>query len=194
MPTFKITPADLHEANEILTTARTAKGSEKLDITCAQGEAVFTVTGREYIAPVGVERAGSARIPLATLAEMSRCAKTFGREPLLVTLTEGEVKIKTHSIKSEHIKLRKATPRPIDIPDDAPARDLLALEFIFNPKQIKDSELTSRLNDARNTLHSSLDRASGLEEFGIRREQLKLMVEQFLMNHAKTLRSVVKPQ
>jgi len=98
------------------------------------------------------------------------------------------------SISVEGITTRKMSDRPIDIPDNAPVRDILALHYLFTGAEIAESDLTARFLAANSQrLKAIQSAAETLEPFGIRCEVIETLVNEALKSHAEILRPMLCP-
>ena len=85
--------------------------------------------------------------------------------------------------------------RPIDIPDDAPVRDILALNYIFTKEEVVESDLTARFLAANSQRIKAIDSAAELlAPFGIPAEVLETLVREALKAHADNLRPILNPK
>jgi hypothetical protein len=85
--------------------------------------------------------------------------------------------------------------RPIDIPDDAPVRDILALKYIFSPEEVAESSLTARFLAANAERVKAIESSAELlAPFGIGMKKIEEVVQDALRGHADTLRPILSPK
>jgi hypothetical protein len=184
---FTISIAKLTQAARQLTRARETENEEPVDIVCTQDSVKFVVTGREFSCLADVSSLGAAQIPLDLLPRLRKAAATFDTDVRL-RVEDGRVRVNSMSISHPAIALKRMGGRMIDIPDDAPARDVLALQYLFTNTEIAESNLVGRVLAANSTLQKALDVAANLSEFGVTRDQLRALVQENLKLHAESLR------
>jgi hypothetical protein len=124
---FQITQEEFAKAARQMTRARTASPNEVVDLTCYPGSVRFLVTGREYTATALVQAKGLAQLPLNLLPKLRKVAGTFNEKPLRIRIENGKIRMNSMSLASGEITEKKINDRAIDIPDDAPVADILAL-------------------------------------------------------------------
>jgi hypothetical protein len=191
---FEITQDNLSKAARQMTKARTGAASEVVDLTCYRDNIKFVVTGREFTCPARVELKGMAQLPLDLLPKLRKVAATFGDKPVRIRIEDGRIRVNSMSIPVEGITTRKMSDRPIDIPDDAPVRDILALHFLFTGEEMVESDLTARFLAANSQRLKGIQSAADtLAPFGIRFNVIESLVNDALKNHAETLRPMLCP-
>ncbi|HXE07638.1 MAG TPA: hypothetical protein VN612_07065 [Acidobacteriaceae bacterium] len=182
-----ISKAKLNEATRQLTRARKSEHDELVDITCTHDSVKFVVTGREFSCLADVTSLGSAEIPLDLLPRLRKVAATFDTD-VRIRIEPGRVRVNSMSISHPAVALKRIGGRMIDIPDDAPAQDVLALQFLFTNTEIAESNLLGRVLEATSKLQKALDSATALEQFGVTRHQLRALVRENLKLHAESIR------
>jgi hypothetical protein len=191
---FEMSQDDLSKAARQMTKARTSVAKELVDLTCYRDNIKFIVTGREFTCPATVELKGMARLPLELLPRLRKVAATFGDKPVRIRIEDGRIRVNSMSISVEGITTRKMSDRPIDIPDDAPVRDILALHFLFTGEEMVESDLTARFLAANSQrLKGIQSAAETLAHFGISRDVIESLVNETLKAHAETLRPILRP-
>lgn len=189
---FTISQAKLSEAVTQLTKARSTESHELVDLICSPDSVRFVVTGRDFSCDAQVASVGAAQIPIAILPRVRKAAATFDGD-IRIRIEDGRLKVNSMSLAMPEIALKRLAGRLIDIPDDAPARDVLALHYLFTDTEIAESNLVGRVLEANSILQKALDQSTDLREFGVTREQLSLLVQENLKVNAEVLRKVVLP-
>ena len=134
------------------------------------------------------------RFPLAILPKLRKVASTFGDKPVRIRIENGRIRVNSMSISIPGITTKPMSDRPIDIPDDAPARDILALNYLFTKEEIVESDLTARFLAANSQRIKAIDSAAGtLSAFGITSGDIESLVNIALKSHAEKLRAMLKP-
>lgn len=191
---FEITQENLSKAARQMTKARTSTDTELVDLTCYRDNILFVVTGREFTCPAKVELKGMVRLPLDLLPRLRKLAATFGDKPARIRIEDGRIRVNSTSITIEGITTRKMSDRPIDIPDDAPVRDILGLHFLFSAKELAESDLTARFLAANSQrLKDIQSAAETLAPFGVSPAVVEALVNDSLKAHAETLRPMLRP-
>jgi hypothetical protein len=191
---FEISQDDLAKASRQMTKARTDNGKDEVDLTCYRETLKFVVTGREFTCPARVESRGMVRFPLAILPKLRKVASTFGDKPARIRIEDGRIRVNSMSISIPGITIRQMSDRPIDIPDDAPARDILALKYLFTKEEVAESDLTARFLAANSQRIKAIDSAADtLNAFGITSVDIESLVNIALKSHADTLRAMLRP-
>ncbi len=191
---FEITQDDLAKASRQMTKARTDDGKDEVDLTCYRETLKFVVTGREFTCPANVESRGMVRFPLAILPKLRKVASSFGDGPVRIRIEDGRIRVNSMSISIPGITIRQLSDRAIDIPDDAPARDILALNYLFTKEEIAESDLTARFLAANSQRIKAIDSAADtLKAFGIKNVDIESLVNIALKSHAEKLRAMLKP-
>ncbi len=191
---FEITQDNLAKASRQMTKARADTGKDEVDLTCYREALKFVVTGREFTCPAKVESKGMVRFPLAILPKLRKVASTFGDKPVRIRIENGRIRVNSMSISIPGITTKPMSDRPIDIPDDAPARDILALNYLFTKEEIVESDLTARFLAANSQRIKAIDSAAGtLSAFGITSGDIESLVNIALKSHAEKLRAMLKP-
>jgi hypothetical protein len=191
---FEITQENLSKAARQMTKARTSAANELVDLTCYRDDIKFVVTGREFTCPARVELKGMAQFPLDLLPRLRKVAATFGDKPARIRIEDGRIRVNSMSITVEAITTRKMSDRPIDIPDDAPVSDVLALHYLFTAAEIADSDLTARVLAAdSDRLKCIQSAASTLAHFCVPAVLVETLVNDALKAHAEALRPILLP-
>jgi hypothetical protein len=84
-------------------------------------------------------------------------AATFGDKPLRIRIEAGRIRVNSMSIVLDGVTTRKMSDRPIDIPDDASVRDILALQYVFTKEEVAESDLTARFLAANSERQKAAD-------------------------------------
>ena len=191
---FKISRAELSKASRLLSSVRTDDGSDLVDLTCYRDNVKFVVTGREVTCPASVEAVGAAQFPVTVMAKLGKLAATFNDESPRIRIEAGRIRINSAAVSMPEIMLRKVSDRPIDIPDDAPIRDILALRYLFSQEELVASDLAKRYLAAvsRKTKDIASVTAS-LAAYGIPADTVDALIRESLEAHAETLRAMLKP-
>ena len=192
---FEISQDNLAKASRQMTKARSDDGKDEVDLTCYRETLKFVVTGREFTCPARVESRGMVRFPLAILPKLRKIASSFGDKPARIRIEDGRIRVNSMSISIPGITTRPMSDRPIDIPDDAPARDILALNYLFTKEEIADSDLTARFLAAKSERIKAIESAAQwLLPVGIRPEVIEALVRDALKTHAEALRPFLNPR
>ncbi|HEY5331593.1 MAG TPA: hypothetical protein VIJ79_17065 [Acidobacteriaceae bacterium] len=141
---FKISQAEISKASRLLSKVRTDPGTDIVDITCYRENVKFVVTGREITCPALVESVGAAQFPVTLMAKLGKLAASFDDENPRIRIEVGRIRVNSAAVSMPGIILRKIADRPIDIPDDAPIRDILALRYLFTQEELVASDLAKR--------------------------------------------------
>jgi hypothetical protein len=191
---FEVSQDELAKAIRQMTKARTPSEHELVDLACYRDNIKFVVTGREFTCRATVELKGMARMPLAILPKLRKAAATFGDKPLRIRIDAGRIRVNSMSIALDGITTQKMSDRPIDIPDDASVRDILALKYVFTKEEVAESDLTARFLAANSARQKAVDRATeSLATFGISHDVIDSLVTQAIKAHAETLRPMLRP-
>jgi hypothetical protein len=191
---FTISQKDLAKASQMMTKARIGVRDELIELTCFGSNVRFLVTGRESTTSATVEATGQAQFPLSVLPMLRKAAATFDSASIRIRIENGRIRVNSMSISMPEIVISKITDRPIDIPDNAPARDILALKFLFSADEMAASDMANRYlaaNSAR--LKAIRSAADTLSPFGITGGDLESLVNIALKSHAERLRPMLKP-
>ena len=191
---FKIEKSDFRKASQLMTRARTSAADEIVVITCTRGNVRFLITGREDTCSAQVDTTGQAQLPATILPKLVKVAATFPEGKLRIRVGTGQIKINSMSFTSSEITVSEIMDRPIDIPDDAPVRDILALKFLFTPDEITASDLATRFLAANSQRAKAIESAASLlGDFGVPSETVEHIVEEALRSNAEQLRPMLKP-
>lgn len=191
---FEISQDELANASRQMTRARTSTATDYIDLTCYRDNIKFVVTGREFTCPAVVDLKGMARFPLSLLPKIRKSASSFGDKPARIRIEDGRIRVNSMSISLAGITAQKMNDRPIDIPDDASDRDILALNFLFTSGELADSDLTARFLAANSAREKAIDSAlNGLDKFGVPREVIAEAIRDALKSHAERLRPMLRP-
>jgi hypothetical protein len=191
---FEISQDEFAKVVRLLTKARTPSDNELVDLTCYRDNVKFVVTGRELTCRAAVELKGMTQLPLAILPKLRKVAATFGDKPLRIRIDAGRIRVNSMSIALDRITTQKMSDRPIDIPDDASVRDILALKFLFTMEEVAESDLTARFLAANSERLKAIARATeSLAAFAIPDDVIDTLVTQAIKAHAETLRSMLRP-
>jgi hypothetical protein len=190
---FEITQENLSKAARQMTKASISEASEHVDLTCYSDNIKFVVTGRELTCPARVELKGKAQFPLDLLPRLRKVAATFGDKPVRIRIEDGRVRVNSMSIAAEGITTQKMSDRPIDIPDDAPVRDIMALHYLFTRAEIAESDLTTRFLAANSERLKCIQSAARtLAPFGVPVETVESLANDALKSHAEALRPMLR--
>ena len=192
---FEITQQDFASAVRQMTKARTSDAEEQVDLTCTRESVRFVVTGRAFSCPAVVQARGMTRFPVDLLARLRTVASSFAPKPLRIRIDEGRVRVNSMSISVPNVKTKHLMDRPIDIPDDAPIRDMLALKYIFSPEEVAESDLTARFLAANAQRVKAIESSTELlAPFGVGMKKIEELVQDALRAHADTLRPMLSPK
>jgi hypothetical protein len=134
------------------------------------------------------------RFPIAILPKLRKVASSFGDKPVRIRIEDGRIRVNSMSISIPGITIRPMSDRAIDLPDDAPARDILALNYLFTKEEIAESNLTARFLAANSQRIKAIDSAAvSLNAFGITNVDIESLVNIALKSHAEKLRAMLKP-
>ena len=140
-----------------------------VDVTCSKNSAKFVVTGPDATAAAEIESTGQARFPLDLIPKLKKIAASFGSEAVRIRVENGPIRINSMSVSNPDITVSEINDRPIDIPDDAPILDIVALQFLFTSDELASSNLMERFVEADKTRIKALkSAASTLAPLGLR--------------------------
>jgi hypothetical protein len=186
---FLIAKTDLASALRQMLLGQQPTSDEMVDITAhAAGSAVFVITGRSVDVPAQVAELGTASAPASVLHRLKSILKTYKEDPLRIRITPGRVRVENTAISEPRIVLRNIASRIIDVPTNARDLDLLALPFLFTTEEISDSNLTTRVLNAQQSLSDSISwAASSLASLGVTSDEVRQLVESKIRAYAATL-------
>jgi hypothetical protein len=171
---------------------RNAQGPYVVDFTAARETLTVVATGRSVEVAIEAAEIGSVSIPIEIVAKLKKIGKTYESEQVRLRVSEGRVRMEGMSIANPEIRVRKIARRVIDIPQDARPMDVLSLRHIFTPNEIEESELCAKVLDEEAKLANALDwSARSLADYGISRDDLRVMVETRIRENAPSLRNAL---
>jgi hypothetical protein len=171
---------------------RNAQGPYVIDFTAARETLTVVATGRSVEVAIEAAEIGSVSIPIEIVAKLKKIGKTYESEQVRLRVSEGRVRMEGMSIANPEIRVRKIARRVIDIPQDARPMDVLSLRHIFTPNEIEESELCAKVLDEEAKLANALDwSARSLADYGISRDDLRVMVETRIRENAPSLRNAL---
>jgi hypothetical protein len=191
---FEVPRAVLLQTVQLFSKARRTEPGDLIDLVCFNGAVRFVVLGRETTVEATVASRGSAQLPLSLLRKLGQMAATFDTQLIRVRVEQGRIRINSMAVANDAIRLERVLARPIDIPEDASDRDLLALVHLFTPEQVTDANLSSRVLAANSRKDKVLESASrDLAPYGVPGEEVKQLVQNALQFHAQSLRPILLP-
>ena len=191
---FKLSRSAFMKTVNQLTKARASEADDLVDVTAYEGAVRFVVLGRETTVDAQVALRGAAQLPLSLLKRLGEVAKTFDQDTTRVRIENGRAWVNSMVVSNEKVGLERVLARSIDIPDDAPDRDLLALKYLFTPEQAAEANLTARLLAAHSRYLKVIDSCvKELSAYGIPPDHIKSIVDTALRSHAETLRPNLLP-
>jgi len=192
---FQISQSEIATVADLLTKARKNAKAELVDVTVLRSTARFVVTGREYECDVEAETPGFAQVPLELLPQLQKTAKSFPDDPIRIRIEAGRIRIKSAAVNHPGIALTKGRVRSIDVPDDAPAIDFLAIKQIFSAAQIKENSLTAKIEAAKEELDEALaSAAASLAGFNVTKKDLSTLAATYVAAHEEKMRKVLLPK
>jgi hypothetical protein len=148
-------------------------------------------TGTSTDLPAEVVAAGYARVPLPTLKEVTRVARSFATTRIRVRIEPGKFRVESFSLSHRDIELRPIGARIADIPVNAPPADALALLKLYSADELADSGLAARVVEAQEFATSRINSAFNyLQELGVTRDEILQLVDQHVTSRAKVLKAV----
>ena len=149
-------------------------------------------TGSSTHLSATVVQAGAARVPLPVLKSVKRVAASFKQDRLRIKIETGRFKVETFSFSHDQIELKTLGDRIADVPIDAPALDVLALQKLYSADELVESGLTARVLEAQEKAVAAINWvADSLKPFGVPREAVRDLVDAHVALHAKALKAIV---
>jgi hypothetical protein len=175
----------------ILAGSREFMDTDTADLN-VRGEIIeLQTTGTSTDLPAEVVAAGYARVPLPTLKEVNRIARSFATPRIRVRIEPGKFRVESFCLSNSAIELRSIGARIADLPVDAPAADALALLKLYSADELGDSGLAARVMLAQQFATARIDSAHApLQELGVTRDELLKLVDQHVASRAKVLKTV----
>lgn len=186
---FTITARDFKKAVKIVLVGRAEHAQEDTaDFILRGDELQICSTGTSTNVAATVASAGYARMTIPMLRKMLKLAATFKQERLRIRIEAERVRIETFGISSPDIELKPLGGRIADVPVNASTLDLIALLKLYSHEEIEESGLAARVAKAQEIAIADLDRAaSSLKEYGVRRDDIRHLMETAISDHAKTI-------
>ncbi len=186
---------NLQKALRQILLGRNVNGSDAVDFTADRESLKLVATGTSVEIAIEAAEIGSVSIPISVVAKLKKLAATYEIDDIRLRASDGKVRIEGMSVGHEDIRVRKIANRLIDIPQDAGPLDVLTLRQIFTAVEIEDCALGARVLEVERRLTDVLDSAArALKEYGVRRDELKALVEARISENAPTLRKVLLTQ
>jgi hypothetical protein len=182
---FMVQSGEFSKALKYLRPAR-ARGrkarADFVDINARDGEVEIVSTGVSFSVSAEIKRAGYARAPYLVFEWFSKAVKKLRQASVVVSITNGQVKVVNLTFTHPDISIRLMGPRIADLPIAAALADVLALLVKFRPEELSDAGLLARVLAAQETAAKLIDRAmKALAPLEIEREDLS----QFIMEQIK---------
>lgn len=189
---FMVDRKEFDKALRLILQGRNAHGPDVVDFTASRETLAVVVTGRSVAIAIEAAEIGSVSLPIEVVAKLKRIAKTYENERLRLRAGEGRVRLEGTSISREDIHMKEIAHRVIDIPEDARPMDLLSLRQIFTFVEIEECHLSGKVLEAEKKLADALDSAADwLADYGISRDELKVMAEARIRENAPSLRKAI---
>ena len=189
---FEISKQNFNAVCRQILQGREADSPELVDMTAGPGLLIVIVTSRSVEVPVKEMERGSFSIPIGVLFKMKKISGTYEENVFRVRVKEGSFRLQGMSVSHPGITAKMIARRVIDIPEDAAARDVLALPFLFSSDEIEECGLSARVLDEQQRLANCITSAYySLRDYGADRNELSALVKGKLKAHSESLRSIL---
>ena len=190
---FVIAKKDFDSAVKQILAGREATSMEPVDLTVGRSSLRLGAMGTDVEVPVETKTTGVARLSIRNIAGLKRISRTYKTALINIRVADGHIRFERTSIRIDSPDA-KNTRRVIDIPSDARAMDLIALQEIFSAEEIEESGLLPKVLEAKETKEKTLEAAaSSLHKYEFTWSELSSMAENKLKAHAVIMRRVLFP-
>ena len=124
---FAITKKDFNSAVKQILIGRKSTSMEPVDLTVDESSLKLEAMGTDVQVSVETKTTGVARVSISNIAVLKKISRTYKTESINIRIADGYIRFERTSIriKSPETKNRR---RVIDVPSDAGAMDLIALQ------------------------------------------------------------------
>jgi hypothetical protein len=190
---FVIAKKDFDSAVKQILVGREATSMEPVDLTVDESSLKLEAMGTDVEVPVETKTPGVARVSISNIAGLKKISRTYKTGPINVRVADGYIRFQRTSIRI-NLPETKNTRRMIDIPSDARAMDLIALQEIFSAEEIEESGLLPKVLETQDMKARTLEAAAtSLQKYGFTWSELSSMAETKLKAHATIMRRVLFP-
>jgi hypothetical protein len=155
--------------------------ADEVDLAAGNSELTLKTTGTGTSVDARLVVAGVCRIPLTVLEKLGKALATFKNEDATLAVERGKLKLNSVRISDERIVKLRSAMRVVDLPMNAHIGDVLVTAERYTPRQLSQSGLSGRVQDARIEARNLIaDAAKTLEPLGISQRQIEGLVTQTL--------------
>ena len=190
---FVIAKKDFDSAVKQILVGREATSLEPVDLTLDQSSLKLEAMGTDVQVPVETKTTGVARVSISNIAVLKKISRTYKTESINIRIADGYIRFERTSIRIKSPET-KNTRRVIDIPSDARAMDLIALQEIFSAEEIEEAGLLPKVLEAQEAKAKTLEAAAtSLQMYEFTWSELSSMAENKLKAHAAIMWRVLFP-